>query len=57
MARNQDHVSFYKYGDIIDIPIKTNLEGVQLANNIANDFLAEQTVELNDYSNRKKIHI
>nr|QTE03899.1 MAG: VP1 [Phylloscopus fuscatus densovirus] len=37
-ARNQDKVCFYKYGDTIELPKTTNLEGVQLMNTRANDF-------------------
>lgn len=39
LARNQDSISFYKYGDVIDIPITTNIEGMQLQNNPLHNFL------------------
>lgn len=44
MAINQDHISFYKYGDTIDIPITTNLEGKHLLNVDNNDFTVDKTV-------------
>lgn len=37
-ATNMDHIKFYKYGDSIDIPIQTNLEGVHLTDHLSNSF-------------------
>nr|QTE03996.1 MAG: VP1 [Motacilla cinerea densovirus] len=45
MAINQDNISMYKYGDIIDIPIVTNLEGLKLANTSNNDFTQDVQIE------------
>lgn len=46
MARNLDSKSYYKYGDTIEIPITTNLDGIQLHNTRANDFLEEQIIDV-----------
>nr|WAX26040.1 MAG: major capsid protein [Army ant associated bidensovirus 1] len=53
-AKNQDHLSFHKYGDSFDIPIKTNIEGMHLMNTPSNDFLNDQfiTVEKDKKSYR-----
>lgn len=37
-ARNLDTISLHKYGDTVEIPINTNLEGIPLINHINNDF-------------------
>lgn len=51
LARNQDHIEFYKYGDSFSIPIKTNLDNVKLINIKQNDFTEDLpiTVEKNTY--------
>lgn len=46
MCKNQDNISFYKYGDEFTIPIETNLNGVRLANRRRNDFLEETQVNV-----------
>lgn len=46
LARNQDSIQFYKYGDVFSVPINTNLNGVHLVNHIANDFLETQTIDI-----------
>lgn len=41
-SKNQDKINFYKYGDCINIPIHTNIEGMHLAKHASNDFLNDQ---------------
>lgn len=48
MARNLDKKTFYKYGDVIEESINTNLEGVHLYNTLSNHFLDEQIVSIQD---------
>nr|QTE03839.1 MAG: VP1 [Periparus ater parvoviridae sp.] len=49
-ARNQDKITFHKYGDCVDIPINTNINGMKLANNKLNNFLADDLkVQVGDY--------
>lgn len=54
MARNLDKKEFYKYGDVIEYPINTNLEGVHLFNTLANNFLEEQIIEVEDQGKKIK---
>ena len=56
MAKNQDHISFYKYGDVIDIPIITNLDGLQLANINVNAFLDEYLITTEDSKKNKAVY-
>lgn len=37
-AKNLDKITFHKYGDVVEIPIVTNLEGKHLLNDFHNDF-------------------
>lgn len=43
-AKNLDEKIFYKYGDVIEYNIKTNIEGKPLYNTLANNFLEDQYV-------------
>lgn len=43
-ARNLDKISIYKYGDTVELPITTNLNGVKLLNSAQNDFTNRQDV-------------
>lgn len=50
-SRNLDKIGFHKYGDTIDIPITTNLEGVPLINHPHNDFtLRKETFNVTNES-------
>nr|WAX26044.1 MAG: major capsid protein [Army ant associated bidensovirus 2] len=51
-ARNQDSLSFHKYGDSMELPINTNIEGMQLMNTPGNNFLADQKVVIEDASKK-----
>nr|WAX26047.1 MAG: major capsid protein [Army ant associated bidensovirus 5] len=42
-AKNLDKISFHKYGDTIEIPITTNMEGVPLLPDPKNDFTTRTT--------------
>lgn len=48
LARNQGSINTYKYGDVIEGSINTNLDGVHLLNTLSNDFLSEQTISFNE---------
>lgn len=43
---NEDSICFHKYGDTIEIPITTNLEGLHLANIPENNFLADVNITM-----------
>lgn len=42
-ARNLDKISIHKYGDVINLPINTNIEGRPLLNTSQNDLMTRQT--------------
>lgn len=44
LARNQDSIKFHKYGETVDIPIETNLNGIKLVNSKLNNFLENNDV-------------
>lgn len=47
-SKNQDHISFHKYGDVIEFDIVTNLEGKKLLADDWNDFTENQrTIVIN----------
>lgn len=46
-ARNLDSIKFHKYGDVVDLPITTNLEGVKLLNTAQND-VTERLVRITE---------
>lgn len=48
LARNQDKLNIYKYGDCIEYSINTNLDDVHLYNTVSNNFLAEQIITVRD---------
>lgn len=50
-ARNQDSLSFHKYGESMELPINTNIEGMHLMNTPGNNFLADQKVSITQDKN------
>nr|WAX26048.1 MAG: major capsid protein [Army ant associated bidensovirus 6] len=42
-ARNLDKISLHRYGDVIELPIHTNIEGLKLINVPENDILMRNT--------------
>lgn len=54
-ARNLDKISLHKYGDVVDIPIHTNLDGVPLINSVNNDFTNRETEIEDDKGNKYKL--
>lgn len=44
-ARNLDKINFYKYGDVAEIDIETNLEGKKLMSENVNDFTQDINIE------------
>lgn len=46
-AKNLDKLTMYKYGDTFELPITTNLEGVQLLNINENNFLVDFEIKKN----------
>lgn len=46
-ARNNGHISYHKYGDVIQVPITTNLEGVKLYADSFNDWTAHANMVRN----------
>lgn len=49
-ARNLDKIALHKYGDTIELPIHTNLEGIPLLNTPLNDFTT-RNAKISDKSN------
>nr|WAX26039.1 MAG: major capsid protein [Army ant associated bidensovirus 1] len=45
-AKNQDSLTFHKYGEAFDIPIRTNIEGMHLMNTPSNDFFNDQYIKV-----------
>lgn len=50
-CRNLDHISLHKYGDVVEFPITTNLEGVPLLKNERND-LTTRSIKVEDQVNK-----
>lgn len=44
LAKNTDGISFYKYGDMIEFTIETNLDGKKLKNYAVNDFSKDMDI-------------
>nr|WAX26046.1 MAG: major capsid protein [Army ant associated bidensovirus 4] len=56
MAKNQNKLTFYKYGDEIDFTINTNLDGLYLANHPINDFTKLYQIEADNPAGEKFIY-
>lgn len=50
-CRNQNGISFHKYGDQFETSVETNLNGIHLIRHKTNDFLGEYTIEKTDPEN------
>lgn len=46
MCKNQDKISFYKYGDSFEVPIVTNVGGLRLEKSDNNNFLTDLNVNV-----------